>query len=171
MRRVTGTILNGKSTMNKQRLHRLAAILREAAPGPVHRRIQAELGDWARQKGFVEDLHTSLPTGGRPDVFRYIRADSMLFIGDAKDTENEDAFTFETYERISGYLMNFADLVADSSIKGGIFAIATDDANEANAWASRLNKLAANLGLIDGAGAAPNFQVDKIAADTWVAWW
>lgn len=157
--------------MEKRRLHRLAAILREATPGPEHNRLQDELGEWAHRAGYVRDLHTSLPKGGRPDVFRYIEEQRFLFIGDAKDSSNETSFSYKTYMRISGYLEDFADFVAEGDIAGGRFTIATDNWEDAKAWANRLNLLAADLGLSDGAGAPPSFQVDQIGEPTWVAWW
>ena len=161
---------DGEASMKKNRPHRLREILKEGAPGPIHTRLETELGGWAGAKGFVDELHKGLPSG-RPDIFRCIRADSLLFIGDAKDSENEDAFTFRTYTRISGYLTDFANFIADGRIEGGIFAVATDKEHEANDWAYRLSQLAADLGLSDDAGDAPNFQVTKTAENTWVAWW
>jgi len=157
--------------MDKHRLNRLAAMLKEASAGREHGRIQGDLDRWAQERGFTQALSASLPRGGRPDVLRFDGARQYLFVGDAKDSENETTANLATSARISGYMVDFADLIGDREIRGGYFAIATNSEREAGAWVVRLNLLATLQGLTDGPGAGPSFRVDQIAAMTWVAWW
>jgi hypothetical protein len=157
--------------MDKHRLHRLATILKEAAAGPEHNRIQSELDQWANTLGFTKTLNVSLPNGGRPDVFRCTENNQYLFIGDEKNSENETPDNFATHVRISGYMDQFTAFITDGSIKGGHFAIATDNEDVAKRWVTRLDWMAFDRDLSDGAGNGAAFKLTRISDGTWVAWW
>lgn len=156
--------------MDKNRLHRLAAMLKEASAGAEHERIRSDLDSWAQARNFPTSLNVSLPNGGRPDVLRFEATKKYLFIDDAKDSENETIRNPATMTRIAGYMIEFGNLIGEGDIQGGCFAIATNDVTEAQAWVDTLNLLATLQNLTDTAG-SPNFQVTQIAEKTWVAWW
>jgi hypothetical protein len=157
--------------MDKQRLHPIMELLKEAAAGAKHNRLQGELDRWAQAQGFSQGLNGNLPNGGRPDVLRSDNEASYLFIGDAKDSENETPNDFATYVRIAGYMDTFADSIKNGSIKGGRFAIATDDEAMAKRWVTCLNWLAFERDLADTAGIGPAFAVERIDDRTWIVWW
>jgi hypothetical protein len=156
--------------MDKQRLHRLAALLKEASAGAEHERLRGDLDRWALGRGFPHRLDASLANGGRPDVLRVDGSRRYLLLGDAKDKANETVQNPATGARIAGYMAEFSGLIGEGDIRGGYFAIATNGEDEARAWASRLDLLATLQGLSDAEG-SPNFRVDRIATATWVAWW
>lgn len=147
----------------------IARLLREAAgPGAEHERLRRRLDAWAKERGYAK-AYKALPGGGEPDVLRVDEADKLLFVGDAKDAENETSDRRDTVVRIQGYLNEYADLL--STFRGGIIAIATNEEDAAHDWASALNLLARFAGIVGPKGARPSFKVEKVDEGTWIAWW
>jgi len=142
--------------------------LTEGKPGPEHERLRAELEDWARIRGFT-DLYSNLPFGGCPDVLRTTADRKYLFIGDAKNAENETCSRLDTHSRILGYAFAFASLL-NKGYYGGYFAIATNDEIAVKDWVADLNDICRSAG-ISANGNPPDFKIDKINTDTWIAYW
>lgn len=147
----------------------IARLLREASgPRGEHERLRRRLDVWAKERGYAK-VYKALPGGGEPDVLRVDEADNLLFVGDAKDAENETSDRQDTLLRIQGYLNEFADLL--STFRGGIIAIATNEEDAAQDWASTLNLSARFAGIVGPKGARPSFKVEKVDGGTWIAWW
>lgn len=156
--------------MNEQYKRIVKALLETyAAESDTHQRIQNELSKWAIQKGYSEK-HTTLPNGQRPDVLRTDSEDNLVFIGDAKNADNETSRNSATVSRIYSYMSQFSNLVA-GSYNGGTFAIATNSHEEALNWRSSLNLMAALYSLVDANGRQPDFAVEKLSEHTWVVFW
>ncbi len=145
-------------------------LVRQAgAPGPEHQRLRNELAAWAKKKGYTYP-YGRLADEVIPDVVKGNDAKTLLFVGDAKDAENETSETGETVARIEKYFKVFANLLG-RQWKGGILALATNDRNEAVSWTSVLNNAAANAGIVSGTGDKPNFSVYEYSSNTWIVWW
>ena len=134
-------------------------------PGPEHDRLRRELESWAISKGFSKE-EPNLPSGKIPDVVRYTLNGESLFIGDAKDSENETSDDEKTHSQIKSYFGEFASLVSEDKIEGGIIAIATNSKETASDWKLSLNTtLAANFsGSLD-------FQILEKSKRTWIIYW
>lgn len=159
--------------MAEERIRKfIEAMLRESAVSNEHDRLQADLNEWAQSRQYPT-TYSSLPSGREPDVLRYHTESKMLFIGDAKNAENETPSNSETVRRISGYIQEFADLLKGPSVRGGIIAIATNDANAAQEWATTLKVLCVRACITGStANSPPAFTVNKIQnKNTWITWW
>lgn len=144
-------------------------LVKEGAPGREHEGIRGSLLRWAIHKGFEVEITDALASGGQPDVFRSDKGGGLIFLGDAKDSENETTQRFATFERIRGYWEEFTALITAGPYRGGIFAIATNSKGEAELWAGRLADFAAKTGLMTGTGIEASGGVEEIARRTWVA--
>lgn len=145
------------------------AIIKEGgAPGPEHERIRNALAEWAQARGFVVELKGDLD-GKRPDVFRADQSGEFVFVGEAKDADNETSDNAESLERFLTYLFSFCDRIRSGSISGGLVAMATNDSTEVTVW-SHVIAAAAHVKQIHRAdGAGPT--VTKLDDRTWIAWW
>ena len=90
--------------MERDRFEKMVSrLLREAgAPGAEHERLLAELAEWAASMNYKEE-YTQFTSGTLPDVLRRTSDNEFLFVGDAKDAENEDATNGETLKRVQGH--------------------------------------------------------------------
>ena len=141
------------------------------APGEEHERLRSELTNWAIAKKYTNE-YTQLKSGAKPDVLRGTEDSKYLFIGDAKDSANEDSTNGETLKRIQGYFQEFANLLGENGYKGGILAIATNLAEAAASWVPALNTLARTAGITSKEGGQPNFIViETRPGKTWIIWW
>ena len=159
--------------MDRDRFEKMVSrLLREAgAPGAEHERLLAELAEWAASMNYKEES-VQFNSGARPDVLRRKSDEEFLFVGDAKDAENEDATNGETLKRIQGYFQEFAARLGGSVYKGGILAIATNSAKAAADWAPALNTLARTAGITGMGGEQPNFTVTETRqGKTWIILW
>ena len=159
--------------MADERIRRLVdAILHDAVVSNEHKRLQRDLDAWASSLNYPT-VYRSLPSGCEPDVLRHHSVSKMLFIGDAKNAENETASNSDTVQRIGGYIQEFANLLKGPSVRGGIIAIATNDAQAAQDWVTTLNVLCTRSGITGGAeNAPPHFTVQKLQdKNTWITWW
>lgn len=156
--------------MDKKREERVRRLLAEAA-GDEHERLKAALSTWAISKGFSTEFGRL--ASGIPDVLRGTNATpSYLFVGDAKDSTNETADVFATWERIRGYMRDFGTLIANGSIKGGFFAIATNTRKAAERWVPFLNAMAESEELVAaGTANSPDFRVEAVDARTFIVMW
>lgn len=145
------------------------AIIKEGgAPGPEHERIRKALAGWALARGFVVELKGDLD-GKHPDVFRGDQNGEFVFVGEAKDAENETADNAESLKRFLGYVFSFCDRIREESVAGGLVAMATNDSAEAELW-SHVIAAAARVKQVhraDGKGPI----VTKVDDRTWIAWW
>ncbi len=129
-----------------------------------HDRLQGELTKWAEYKGYTKKYLEF--ENGKPDVSRENPKKVSIFIGDAKDSANEDAKNSETWSRIQGYFQEFTALLSKGRYKGGIFAIATNSDDTASVWAHTLNRLKT---MTDD---KPNFRSNEInQGKTWIISW
>jgi hypothetical protein len=154
-----------------ERVRRLIeAALREAA-GPEHERLKADLNEWAAAQGYPEVLR-SLPSGRIPDVLRYDSELRHLFVGDAKDADVETTSDSATVQRIAGYVREFGHLLGGTQVDGGIVAIATNDAAEAEKWVLALNLFCVMSSITAGDDSGADFHVIKLEnKNTWIVWW
>lgn len=161
-----------KRSRQLEALEALAALVK-SAEGAAHVRLKGELSTWvAKQFGKEFELKELAHLSGiRPDVLLWNSRDGYLFIGDAKNADNESPGKQETIQRIASYVDKFAELCRANKIKGGVIAIATNDADEAANWLSALNRLATSAGLSLSDGSPPNFQIEHLNAQTWIVWW
>jgi len=134
----------------KKMIAEIMALL-ERAPSTEHARLQRELDGWAEARSFSQKV-AELSDGSRPDVLRWRAATKDVFIGDAKVSANEGPTTRATLTRLDNYMEQFLRLLRSGTVTGGIFAIATDDADTATEWVETLNVLARFNGLL-GPGA------------------
>lgn len=95
--------------------------------------------------------------------------DTLLLVGDAKDSSVETTDDSATVSRIGGYIRNFASQL--SHYMGGTIAVATNSADEAAKWVPVLNTLAKAATLTDASHRPPDFKVDHFATRTWVVRW
>lgn len=149
----------------------LEEIMEEGRVGPEHERLKRDLTAWAREQNFTQ-AYKKLPNESEPDVILTSAAEPwFLFVGDAKDSENETVDTTETVSRIQGYFRQFADLLGNP-YRGGYLAIATNNAQEAARWVPVLNTLARGALLKTATRVGPDFRVVRLPArNTWVIFW
>jgi hypothetical protein len=147
----------------------IARLLRESgAAGEEHERLKKELDQWAVLQGYSK-AYRALPDGGEPDVLRVNPSKVLLFLGDAKDAENETSSRRDTLLRIQGYLGEYAALL--ETFKGGVIAIATNNEDAANNWVGALNLLTKAAGIVGSDNAPPRFRVEQTGSSTWIAYW
>jgi hypothetical protein len=103
-------------------------------------------------KGFAD--------GSQPDVLCTSADGNSVFIGDAKDAENETAHKSETLRRIANYFHNAVKLVTDG--KAVVFVIATNDKDAAAQWANTLYVLSVRYNV------PTPFISQKISDNPWV---
>ncbi len=155
--------------MDKQQLDEILDRLLGEAAGNEHERLKAVLVSWAGSKGYA--VKYARLTSGIPDVVAGTNEiPTYLFVGDAKDSANETADVFATWERIRGYVRDFGALIGQKRIRGGILAIATNSRKAANRWAPFLNSMADSERLSAG-GNPPDFQILEIDAKTSIVYW
>lgn len=149
----------------------IEALLEEGGPSPEHERLKADLTDWALFKGYSK-AYKKFQNGSEPDVLRENPQGKYLFVGDAKNSENETADNSETLSRIQTYFKQFVLLLGPERYKGGILAVATNNENEANKWVPVLNTLARAACIVSGSGCLADFSVVKLDGKmTWIIYW
>jgi hypothetical protein len=150
----------------------IARLLVEAgAPGEEHERLKSDLAEWAESQGYSK-VYSSFKSGSRPDVLRATGNDHYLFVGDAKDAENETPEVEETLQRVEAYVKEFASLLGGGGYAGGIIAIATNDEGAAEDWVDELNALARLAGITGSEGQQPSFSVlEYKPSHTWIISW
>lgn len=155
--------------MDKQLLDEILERVLGEAVGDEHERLKTALITWAGGRGYGTKFQRL--TSGIPDVLLGTdERPTFLFVGDAKDSANETADVFATWERIRGYVRDFAALIGKKQINGGVIAISTNTLKAAQRWVPFLNSMAELERLSEG-GKPPNFVVTEIDAKTFVAWW
>jgi hypothetical protein len=149
---------------------RLTELLKEAFEGAEHNRLKADLKSWAQLRGFVKE-YSQLPDDSEPDALFVDSTNSFLFVGDAKNAENEKTGTSATVSRIINYTQWFAKLLGNPYL-GGIIALATNDEKEAVKWAVLLNVLAEAAGISSTLPPKdPDFKIEHYADKTWIVFW
>lgn len=148
---------------------KLAELVVLAETTATHDRLQGQLRDWARAKGFTVDYNDL--SGLKPDVLCGDATKRLVFVGDAKVSSHEGPNTMATCVRLGRYFDAFADLLRSKQQSGGILAVATDAADMAHAWIPRLETLATKAGLSSIGKISPSFRVDDIGGGCWVTWW
>ena len=138
-----------------------------------HDRLMAVLRDYADRLQCTGKFDLAHATGHRfdpepnPDV-EGIDKNGCVFVGDAKDGENEAATRDESRSRIFGYLMAFATLFHTGRAEHGYFAIATNTLQTARGWAEALNLAAPLCRVIHIETAA--FTIHQHDPKTWIVW-
>lgn len=157
--------------MADQRMRKLADTDLMEAVTAEHERLKSDLAEWAISNGYP-DVLAGLPSGRRPDVLRYDPGTRQLFVGDAKNAGVETTRNPLTVRRIAGYVREFARLLDGPKVEGGVIAVATNDADEAEEWVLALNLFCVMSRLTDHGGNGADFQVLKLPdKDTWITWW
>lgn len=148
---------------------KLAELVVLAEASATHKRLQGQLREWARHRGFTMDYDD---LGGlQPDVLCGDTAQQWAFVGDAKVSAHEGPTTAATSARLLRYFVAFAELLRTQARAGGILAIATDASEAAEAWIPRLELLASIAGLTGPGNSRPKFRMEEIGDGCWVTWW
>ncbi len=145
--------------MEKKRLSMLSMLL-EATE---HKRLESALKAFATEHEFVREV--TFKNGMNPDVL-LMKGSNLLFLGDAKDSQNESPSNQETADRIYGYIKTFTDCIRSNEIDGGCIAIATNDLSSAKDWKVWLNRVCMQCGLQN-----PNFKIKTSTANTHIVFW
>jgi hypothetical protein len=148
---------------------KLAELIVLAEASATHRRLQGQLHDWARSRGFTLDYDNL--DGLQPDVLCGDPGKTWAFIGDAKVSAHEGPSTAATCARLLRYFVAFAELLRNKAVSGGILAVATDSPDVAEMWIERLGLLATVAGLSGSGHRPPKFAVTDVGGDCWVTWW
>jgi hypothetical protein len=150
--------------------HIIEFLLKEAKESLDHERLKKDLAAWANSKGFVR-IVPGFSDGTIPDVLRTDNA-KHVFVGDAKNADNETQDNPATLQRLQNYFEQFAACLRQG-YKGGFFAIATNSESEAKKWIPALNFLAKAAGLTAGTlKRPPSFRVVRLVGKkTWIIYW
>ncbi|MFA7359494.1 MAG: hypothetical protein WC139_00510 [Candidatus Kapaibacterium sp.] len=152
--------------MDYKRVARILKLLKEAE-SKAHKDLSVELLEYAKGLGFTDAIDT-LPSGLNPDVLQFNSKEKYLFLGDAKNSDNEAPNVSATYDRINKYINEFSDLLAKGVIKGGLIVIATDNEEIANDWKNSLNVMAMINDLLDSKGFFAKAEIERINDNTWI---
>lgn len=155
-----------------KKLYELKKVLAELtkAASDEHDRLQSDLDAWAAGRSF-SNSYPALPSGKRPDVLRSDKEKKYLFIGDAKNAENETCKNAETCDRLDNYFKEFAEFIS-VGWQGGTLAVATNTESDANNWVQVLNTLAMKNRLVNADQSRAVFRVEKISSKkTWIIFW
>lgn len=138
--------------------------LNESNEGSEHVRLRKALEGRARSIGYKTES-VRFPSDCIPDV---LLEDSggNLFMGDAKDSENETVDNNATTTRITKYINEFSKKLNRGEISGGIIAIATNDEYAALEWKDWLNKACEDCNLRN-----PDFELEYTSDDTFIVFW
>jgi hypothetical protein len=153
----------------------IAEALSEQKTRSEHDRLIAVIEGLAEQLGCGQRFDLAQATGYRfdpepnPDVERIDQA-GMVFIGDAKDGENEPASRHESRARIFRYMMALSSLFRSDTATGGYFVLATNSLKAAQDWAEALALAAALCGIVHVEAQTSGFSIWQPDANTWVVW-
>jgi hypothetical protein len=154
-----------KKILLRMRLNRLLV----EAESDLHKRLVSSLKGFARGNGFEKEL-SQFESGLRPDGLFLTGDETLLFVGDAKVAENEPSTNAASLRRVFGYVREFAELVGDHQIEGGMLAVITDERPAAEGWGRSLEYLASEVGLTDRSGKPPHFRIRSVD-EFWIAYW
>ena len=132
-----------------------------------HERLTAALGLWAKGKGYTNEANKFFSIGLRPQ-FVFSAQGALLFIGEAKSSSGLPIADSDTFLQFWGHVTAFAELLRDGEIKGGMIAIATDDAVAAVEWEEYLNSVARAEGLLSASGTGKSCQMVRTGEHTWI---
>lgn len=85
-----------------------------------------------------------LSDGLLPDVLRIDNSQTLIYFGDAKQTETSN--NRDTQERLLGYLLWLSSFLSKPG-RNGIFALCFKDASDLNGWVKTIQKLAAQANI------------------------
>lgn len=111
-------------------------ILNEVNESDEHKMLHQVLRKYARGLNYTTKV--KFPSGSDPDV-ALMSVDRNIFVGDAKHSPNETTSNAQSCERIDRYLRILAKALKEQKFLIGVFAIATDDEEEADNWLYWLN--------------------------------
>jgi hypothetical protein len=97
-----------------------------------------------------------------------LRNADAIFLGNAKDAENETGNRDETRRRVFRYLRALATLIHTGNVRGGSFMIATNSPEAADGWTTQLSLMAAFTALRHIEGRVKAFQVAQYDDRTWL---
>lgn len=150
--------------------HLIESLIKEAKESLDHKRLKEDLAVWANSKGFVR-VFSGFNDGTIPDVLRTDNSKQFVFVGDAKNADNETKNNPATLRRLQNYFTQFAGCLRQG-YKGGFFAIATNSESEAKNWIPALNFLAKAAGITGSLNRPAIFRVVRLAGKkTWIIYW
>jgi hypothetical protein len=94
----------------------------------------------------------------------------LVFVGDAKDGENEPASRDESRARIFRYMMALSSLFRSGEVSNGYFVLATNSFEAARGWADALTMAAGFCGLVHIETQTPGYAILKRDERTWIVW-
>jgi hypothetical protein len=141
-------------------------------PGPEHQRLEAILRQIAHDSDCIELFDFPAAVGRDlvppPGPEIAMRSADTVFLGDAKDAENETVHRDETRLRIFRYMRGLAEMFRSGKARSAAFMIATNSAEAADDWTTQLTLMAAYAGLRHVEGHVKAFQVGQHDAQTWL---
>jgi len=143
--------------------------LTDLLEGKEHTSLEKELKRIAVSMGY-RFKYRGFPRNCNPDVLMtnlLIKSlNRKLFLGDAKDADNERPSHKKTASGIRKYIKEFVEHLDDGLIYGGIIAIATNDEEAAEEWRKWLDEECEQCGLKN-----PSFTVRKQNNNTFIVYW
>lgn len=157
------------------RIQRLVQEMSRQHPKPEHERLRGVLQQMAMAQGYMIAFDLSRETGYRfdpepnPDVaLKNMKGE--IFIGDAKDSENERATHQGPRVRVFRYQEAFGQMLNTGGALLGKFMIATNTFEAAQEWVTGLNLGAGFCNIAHVAYARPNYTCWKFDPQTWIVW-
>lgn len=138
----------------------LLTSLNESNEGDEHLRMRRILKKYAESLGYGLQ-YDGFPKGSFPDVL-LANWNNELFMGDAKDSNNETVNKEATTDEISKYLEQYSFLMENSDIKGGAIAIITNNEFAASEWEEWLEDKCAEYDI------SASFEVIKLPNSTFI---
>ena len=143
---------------------KLQDLLNESNEGNEHARLRKVLDKEAKLRGYFIK-YDKFPSALNPDVL-LDDSNGNLFMGDAKDSENETVDNDATTKRIAKYIKEYSRIYKRGEISGGCIAIATNDEFAAYEWRDWLNIACEDCNLSN-----PDFDVEYVDEDTFIVIW
>lgn len=132
-----------------------------------HKRVKQELRAYAIEAGFAEEW--DVWDESEPDVLRWDRERSALFVGDSKNADVETATRKDTIHRIEHYFEVVDFLFKKRLIERVVFVVGTNDPAVTDGWERKLTELAVQYSLIYRDGTPLVFNTEELKpGSTWL---
>lgn len=143
-------------------------IINCGAPGPTHESLKEKLQKKAETLGYTKEPITKLEEC-IPDVFLVLQKNSRcVFIGDAKDSDNETIHNKKTLERIIKYIDKIDEAICFGDFDYVRFAIATNDEKAIDEWSEKLKELFEERNFKPYTQEHSSFQKKKLDNKSWM---
>lgn len=123
-----------------------------------HDTLKRDLAHYANEIGYNTEV--KLESGQRPDVL-FLNDNGEMFLGDAKDAENETISNRETTKRIAGYIDSFFEYKEMNNKSLGYISIITNDLDAAYDWQDWLNDYCLTKAMM-------NFEIERSSRGAFV---